>query len=338
MDNVRERIEEILGAEGDAPHGSFIEGLGSDEEVESKHERTLTLLKEMANYNEGAGKCLRELTAKNELSPEALACMLVTELPYDFNLKKKLEGIFKDRDDEYLQAFNTVYYLYKWIYLKNESADTPYEDASAELRTTEQYARRYEEDVMGITVTHRMLLENKDREIQEYLAEGKAGYPKISQMVNEMPRVYDTSNDFMEIGQMVQIYDSETEAGLDNVIFDIGRNLDGLLSRYRQYKYMLFRTEFEKHDDDGDAFCNLISEDRLSTLALLKMMDWDCMDKFNVCLMLTGIFIKHNMPEYARDMLIECKRLKPERQNISVLMNKVNSLIVGKADGQIHEQ
>ena len=334
MDNVRERIEEILGAEGDAPHGSFIEGLNSDEEVEFKYERALVLLKEMADHNDDVGDSIREMTSRNELSPEAAACMLVTDFPYDFNLKKKLEGIFKDRGDDYLQSFNTVYYLYKWLHLKNEVADAPYENASAEFRATEQYALRYEEDVMGITITHRMLLENKDKEIEEHLAEGRSGYPKISRLINEMPRVYDTSNEFMEIGQMVQIYDSETEAGLDNVIFDIGNNLDGLLGRYRQYKYMLFRTEFEKHDDGGDALCNLILEDRLSSLALLKMMDWDCMDKFNVCLMLTGIFIKHNMPEYARDMLIECKRLKPERQNIPILMEKVNRLLAEKTGGQ----
>ncbi len=98
----------------------------------------------------------------------------------------------------------------------------------------------------------------------------------------EMVKALSEEGDIAFVMIMLDIYSAEKNAGIENVIFKWGDNLDEIIATIRQIKFLLWEMEFLRSNEAGEALVYLLHEKNISMPALEYIVFISSYDKVKV--------------------------------------------------------
>ncbi len=129
----------------------------------------------------------------------------------------------------------------------------------------------------------------------------------IFKLLDSYSHLAECDSDFTERLQLMMIWNKEISEGEVSTILDFADSPEETISIFRELKYLLFRADFNKADDNGESICNLIKEYRISATALTTMVEWCCVKGVLVLIGLAKIFLEKGMTEYSTNILRRVK-------------------------------
>lgn len=122
-------------------------------------------------------------------------------------------------------------------------------------------------------------------QVDRLIADGD--YDNIKSLLLSYKEVTEHDNDLAMTCYLCTIHEQEKAAGQESVFAKVD-SVDALLERYTALKFYLRRMDFDVADDDMDSFYQFLSEQRISSYEMLRVIDFCVVHKDKVLQMIKG--------------------------------------------------
>lgn len=137
---------------------------------------------------------------------------------------------------------------------------------------------------------------------------------------NKFMSIYQQRNDIAYMVVIMKIYEVELCNNEEKTILDMGNTIDELHRKITELKFIIWRIEFEKDKSAFEKMLEYIRINQATPYMIRQIISTSVFEKGQVLIMLTDVFLAHNMFRYAFSMLDYLNELSPGNEEVLCML------------------